>query len=242
MWFGTVDHRSPSCQGLPTPVCPGSETGASRPVPARNLRRKPRPWSQSRRELRSAGAWPPQRWRGTLPRRPSAPRPKSTSAQRMPRRSGSGGQHWYSGKGSSLVEFEDEDKQHLDAGLRLVALPPYALNAIWQPGAGEQRVKYAVSFDDLKQADAAFFARGLRLVDRSTGAPRRAPRIVSRGARRARAPVRRLGDRSRTPSYQGTRHGDLHRASSCQIERPWEGRSVSDTRVRWSPARSLLRY
>jgi hypothetical protein len=83
---------------------------------------------------------------------------------------GTGVELWFSGLGSEFERFRAEDTRHLNDGLRLVAFPPYAINAIWHPGSGEQRVNFAVSLDAFKQADAEFFARGLRLVDLSEGA------------------------------------------------------------------------
>jgi hypothetical protein len=85
-------------------------------------------------------------------------------------RSGSGAQRWWTNTGSSFDQFKVEDQANLAAGLRLVAFPPYGLNAIWHPGDGVQWVKFAVELDAFKQADTEFFQQGLRLVDMSTGA------------------------------------------------------------------------
>ena len=85
-------------------------------------------------------------------------------------RPGTGAQRWWTEGGDKFDEFKKKDLEHFNQGLRLIAFPPYGLNAIWHPGSGDQWVKFAVSLDEFKKADKEYFEQGLRLVDLSVGA------------------------------------------------------------------------
>lgn len=82
-------------------------------------------------------------------------------------RSGTGGQHWYTNTGSSWDDFKLKNQQFENEGYRLIAFPPFAINAIWRAGSGAQRIDYAVSLDKFKDDDKKHFKDGLRLIDLS---------------------------------------------------------------------------
>ena len=85
-------------------------------------------------------------------------------------RVGSGGQHWYTNTGSSWDDFKKTDADLRQKGYRLIAFPPYAINAIWNEGTGAQEIDFAVGWDTFKKHDDAHFKNGLRLVDLGVGA------------------------------------------------------------------------
>ncbi|HEY7086902.1 MAG TPA: hypothetical protein VH518_02365 [Tepidisphaeraceae bacterium] len=86
-------------------------------------------------------------------------------------RAGSGGQHWLTlnGNDAGLKQFEKENQQHFDAGLRLVALTGNGLSAVWRAGTDAQAVRTILNFHDLKKTDEEYFKLGMRLVDLDEG-------------------------------------------------------------------------
>jgi hypothetical protein len=73
--------------------------------------------------------------------------------------------HWWAGDGADVLAFQQVNAEQVAEGRRLVAFPPYGLNAVWQAGGGPQQVAVAVGLEELQETDAELFARGMRLVD-----------------------------------------------------------------------------
>lgn len=78
-------------------------------------------------------------------------------------------QQWWAGDAADVLAFQQVNAEQLAAGRRLVAFPPYGLNAVWRSGGGPQQVAVAVGRDELEQTDADLLARGMRLVDLGVG-------------------------------------------------------------------------
>jgi Bacterial tandem repeat domain 1 len=85
-------------------------------------------------------------------------------------RPGSGAQHWWSHEPVDLALLKQKNTQREAEGERLVALPPYGLNAIWRSGTGESPFLFAASFEDFKKTDASLFEQGFRLSSFGIGA------------------------------------------------------------------------
>jgi hypothetical protein len=83
-------------------------------------------------------------------------------------RPGSGAQHWLSQ--TDLAFFTQMNAQREAVGERLVALPPFGLNAIWRSGTGQSPFAFAVDFASFKAKDAELFGQGFRLSDFGVGA------------------------------------------------------------------------
>jgi hypothetical protein len=69
--------------------------------------------------------------------------------------------------GQSWNDFKALDQNHFNNGLRIAQLDidGKGVTAVWQPGSGEQRVRWNMSFDDFKSWDAYYFGQGLRLAE-----------------------------------------------------------------------------
>jgi len=82
---------------------------------------------------------------------------------------GTGGQHWWTDKGTAFETFKTENEKQVQAGRRLVAFPPYALNAIWRDGSGKQELLNDGTASTMEKTDKELFNQGMRLVDLMLG-------------------------------------------------------------------------